>query len=174
MERVRARASKNVDNPVWSLLEGLWHDLGRQAQSVLAFHQQGRPGAAHERRAAQEIVKLTTSVEPKEAIETVLAMVMMWDQEPRRFRSDAGFQSQLVRRVRALADMNIGVYFDDSSGRAKRVYRDLPPRVVKTMADWIIKVLGGPALQIARLEVRDREAEGRRRQELQDALADLK
>ncbi|BCB21153.1 hypothetical protein [Bosea sp. ANAM02] len=174
MERVRARASKNIGNPVWSLLEGLWQDLGRQAQSVLAFHQQGRPGAAHERRAAQEIVKLTTSVEPKEAIETVLAMVMMWDQEPRRFRSNEGFRSQLVRRVRALADMNIGVYFDDSSGRSKRVYRDLPPRVVKTMADWIIKVLGGPALQIARLEVRDREAEDRRRQELQDALADLK
>jgi superfamily I DNA/RNA helicase len=55
----------------------------------------------------------------------VLAMCMMEELDRRRFRSDPGFRFQLVRRVRALADVSAGQKYDHRSGKVRRVYREL-------------------------------------------------
>jgi hypothetical protein len=41
--------------------------------------------------------------------------------DPRRFRSDTAYRFQLVRRTRALADVNAGLRYDHRSNKVRRV-----------------------------------------------------
>src|SRR5215218_5805899 len=91
VELARSRIKKNAENPIWNLLESRWEALLGHAESVLAYYTQGHAGPAYERRAAQEIIQLKGVVDPREVVETVLAIFMMQELDPRRFRSDAGF-----------------------------------------------------------------------------------
>ena len=75
----------------------------------------------------------------------VLAVYVMQELDPRRFRSDPGFRFQLVRRVRALADVNAGQRWDDKAEKVRRVYRELTPRAVATMGQWLAEALAGRA-----------------------------
>ena len=47
-------------------------------------------------RRAREVLKLIAETEPRSVVEVALAMFLIWDQEPRRFRTDEGFRFQLV------------------------------------------------------------------------------
>src|SRR4051812_48115314 len=104
LKRVRARIEKNPDSPAWSALEGRWEALQQHAREVEAYFQSGRAGPRYERRAAHEVMKLGQAVEAREVIVTALAMWVLQELEPRRFKSDAAFRSQLIRRVRGLSD----------------------------------------------------------------------
>jgi hypothetical protein len=64
--------------------------------------------ASWKRTAAFELVKLSNAVEARAVLKTVLAMFLMQDQEPRKFRSDNAFLTQMVRRVRGLTKVNAG------------------------------------------------------------------
>jgi hypothetical protein len=61
-------------------------------------------------------------------------MFIFQEQQPRRFSSDAAFDFQLVRRVLRLAPANAGTYWDHKESRSRKVYRDVPPRVIRTLA----------------------------------------
>ena len=61
--------------------------------SVVASFQSGKPGARYARKAAEEVLKVAEAVPPRDVIETVLAVFVMQELEPRRFRSDPGFPS---------------------------------------------------------------------------------
>jgi hypothetical protein len=107
-------------------------------------------------------------------IETVLAMSMMEELDRRRFRSDPGFRFQLVRRVRALADVSAGQKYDHRSGKVRRVYPELTPKAVATIGQWLADIIGGAGIQLARLEIQDIEEAKQQRQALWGALAELK
>ena len=64
------------------------------------------------RKAAEEVLKVAEVATPRDVIETVLAVFVMQELDPRRFRSDPGFRFQLVRRMRALADVSAGQRWD--------------------------------------------------------------
>jgi hypothetical protein len=173
LKLVRVRIEKNTDSPLWGRLEARWGALVEHARGVLAYYQRGHAGPRHERIAAQEIVKLSEAVAPREAVETALAMFMMQELERRRFRSDAAFRAQLARRVRGLTELNAGVYYDHLSGRPKRTYRELTPRAAALIAHWLAEAFGGAGIHLARREQTDQEKKISERLELHKALEEL-
>jgi hypothetical protein len=174
LKRVRQRIAKNPDSPAWGQLEARWLAVVEHAKGVGAAFRAGKAGARYVRKAADEVIKVAEAATPRDVIETVLAMSMMEELERRRFRSDPGFRFQLVRRVRALADVSAGQKYDHRSGKVRRVYRELTPRAVATIGQWLADMIGGAGIQLARLEVRDIEEAKQQRQALWGALAELK
>jgi hypothetical protein len=54
------------------------------------------------------------------------------------------------------------------------VYRELTPRAVATIGQWLADALGGAGVQLGRLEARDIEKGQQERQALWGALEELK
>jgi hypothetical protein len=106
-------------------------------------------------------------------VETALAMFMLQELEPRRFRSDEAFRTQLVRRVRGLTEVNAGEYYDHASGKTKRAYRELTPRATAVLGLWLAEAFGGAGLHLARLELTEWEKKNEERRELHKALSEL-
>jgi hypothetical protein len=113
----------------------------------------------YRREAAVETLRIGKNVQPRDVIETVLAMYIMQDQEPRRFKSDQAFRTQMVRRVRGLTRLNADAWTDATTGKRKLVYRDLSQRTVTIIGDWIAEALGPAGIMFARLERKDHEKE---------------
>jgi hypothetical protein len=102
-------------------------------------------GNSSERIAAREVVKLAEHVEPREVVETVLAMFLLEQDQPRRFRSDPAFRTQLVRRTRGLSEVNAGTWYDAATGKTKRAYKELAPRANAVLGQWLAELFGGAA-----------------------------
>jgi hypothetical protein len=69
--------------------------------------------------------------------------------------------------------VNAGTYWDHKAGRSKRVYRDLPPRVVEVMGAWLAEAFGGAGLALAGKEREEQQQQATERQRLADALGAL-
>jgi hypothetical protein len=171
---VKARIRKNADSPGWGQLEGRWLTIVEHARSIIAAFHSGKAGYGPERRAANEVLKIAEAAQPRRVIEVVLAMFVMESHDPRRFRSDTAFRFQLVRRTRALADVNAGLRYDHRSDKVRRVYRELTPKSVLIIGQWLAESLGGTGLYLANLEREDQERRTREQVQLRDALAALK
>lgn len=104
---------------------------------------------------------------------TALAMYLLLDQRPSRFESDTAFDFQLVRRVRGLTYSNAGSYWDHKEQRTKRVYQDVPPRVIKAMAYSLKAAFGAPGLALAARERQDLKKAQEERQQMAAALEGL-
>ncbi len=100
-------------------------------------------------------------------------MFLLRDFRPQMVRSDNAFIVELVRRLRALSDVNVGTWFDHGSGRVKRVYRELPPRVSEVIGRWVIPVIGAAGVRLAELERRDQDAEQAKTAAFKEALGEL-
>ena len=174
LKLVRQRIEKNRDSPAWGQLEARWLALVEHAKGIVAAFHAGKPGVRYVRKAAQEMLKVAEAAAPRTVVETVLAVYVMQELDPRRFRSDPGFRFPLVRRVRALADVSAGQRWDHKSDRVRRVYRELTPKAVATIGQWLAEALGGAGLHLARLELRDIEKDKEDRLALRSALAELK
>ncbi len=122
---VEDRIERNKNKAIWPQLEARWAAVVRDAQEVVEQWRKGVPMPSFKRIAAFEIVKLSNAVEPGALIKTVLAMFLMQDQEPRKFRSDKAFLTQMVRRVRGLTKLNAGTWKDQGTGKTKVAYREL-------------------------------------------------
>lgn len=170
---VRARIEKNHASPLWGQLAGRWQTVVEHAQGIQAAHERRQTGYVFERKAAQEVVKLAGDVQASVVVETALAMYLLEADQPRRFRSDAAFRAQLVRRVRGLTDINVGTFWDNEAGKVKRVYKDLAPRAVVVMAGWLTEAFGPTGAHLARMEERDRQKQQDEQQELRKALEEL-
>ena len=171
---VGARIAKNPTSIVWAQLEDRWATLVRHSEGILNEHKNGRANSRFERGAAQQIVDLTAAVEPRSIVEATLAIVMMLELEPRLFRSDKGFRTQLVRRVVGLSPNRGQLRFSAKAGKMKRSYQEQSPRVIAILGQWIAETLGATGLTLARLEKADRERATRERQEFQHAVAELR
>jgi len=169
---ISARLEKNKDKPLLTQLEARWRALITYAESVREEARRN-PMVCYRREAAIETLKIGKNVQAKDVIETVIAMYVMQDQEPRRFKNDQAFRAQLVRRVRGLTILNADTWIDPKSGKEKRVYRDLAPRAVTILSQWLAEALGTAGIHFAKLERQDHE---RKQQELKDfhqALGDM-
>src|SRR5437867_818012 len=109
--RVRARIRKNANGKAWAILRERWNAVLSAARQTEATYETGRAYARHDRQALQELLKLDSRVPLDTIIETVLAMYMLQQDLPHRLKSDAAFDFQLARRVRALTDVNAGEYW---------------------------------------------------------------
>ena len=170
---VEKRIAKNADNPAWGRLEDSWGRLLHHAKGIVAEAASGRPGPRHERTAARELVRLGDHVATRDVVVCALAMFVMLQLDGHKFPTAPGFRAQLVRRVLRLTDVNSTMYFDRTTGNAKRVYRDLPPRAVGVMGAWLTETFGVAGVHLGRLELRDFEAGKNVKQELYAALDEL-
>jgi hypothetical protein len=173
LKLVRKRMQKNPESTAWVTLDSRWRAVIDHAHSVLAYFRQGKAGSRFELLAAQEVVKLSGDVQPRQVVEVTAAMVMMQELEPRRFRSDRAFWIQLARRVRGLTDLNYGEGWDNTRGRVRRSYREFTPRAAQVLGHWLAVALGVGGQHLVRLERADREKKAKERQELHDALSSL-
>ena len=134
-DRIAARRAKNPANPTWALLSARWEALTAHAAARLDAVAMGLPGSAYERQAAEQLVTLRDSVPGVTLVEVALAMFALEAHRPARFKSDKAFGFQLARRVRGLAEVNAGSHWNIREGRMKRTYRDVPPRVLESLAE---------------------------------------
>jgi hypothetical protein len=172
-DRVKARRAKNPSNATWRLLDGRWEALTDHARVTLDAYASGRAALSHERQTAEILKALGETVEASKVVDTVLAMFAYWDQRPSRFKSDRAFDVQLARRVRGLGDTSTGKNVNIKSGKAKRTYTEVPPRVHACLAASLKVAFGAAGLRFAELEKRDAIGAHTERQELQIALRGL-
>lgn len=173
LEIIRQRLARNRDGPIHDKLEARWVGLKVIAEAVMAESRSGRPMDRHRREAALEVLKLSQSVRPEAAVETILAMYLMYDQEPQRFINDEAFRTQLIRRVRGLTTTSADSWVDRRTGKRKRVYRDLSQRTVKYLAMWIAEALGQAGVWFSRLEKLDHEKQQAEHVGFREALRNL-
>ncbi len=155
---VNARLEKNKDKPLLTQLEARWGAVLTYASTVRE-EARSKPMVRFRREAAIETLRIGNNVKPRDVIETVLAMYVMQDQEPRRFKSDQAFRTQMVRRVRGLTRLNADAWTDAKTGKRKLVYRDLSQRTGAIIGGWIAEALGSAGIMFARLERKDHEKE---------------
>jgi len=155
---VRERITANEANPAWGKLEARWKALGGHAEATLAAYHNGRPSVRWEVAAAQEVVRLSGYVAPRDVLVTTAAMVLMLELDPRRFRSDRAFRIQVARRVLGLTEANATTYRHWRTGKEHRVYRELGPRTTETIGAWLIDAMGLAGTHIARKDREEREA----------------
>jgi hypothetical protein len=169
---VEARLEKNKDKPILTQLEARWGAVLTYAATVREAAR-SKPMVRYRREAAIETLSISKNVQPRDVIETVLAMYVMQDQEPRRFKSDQAFKTQMVRRVRGLTRLNADAWTDTKTGKRKIVYRDLSQRTVTIMGGWIAEALGPAGIMFARLERKDHEKEQEALLAFRDALGSM-
>ena len=172
---VRDYISRNAANPVWGQLDSLWCALLEEcARERAEERRDGRAYIVHGREAREQLERLKGVVDPREAIETVLAMFLMLEFEPRQFRSDDAFRFQLVRRVRGLSEVNAGTWYDHGSRRVRRVYRDLRPKSTRALAGYLVDSFGRAGLYIAKQECARLDQQRNAKKQLDAALSELK
>jgi hypothetical protein len=172
-KRVKARIEKNAGNPTWKLLRDRWKALEGIAKGHVEQYGAGVPYNRYEHEAWSNIAKLGASAETMDIIEVVLAMYLLQEDNPYRFKSDDAFSGQLVRRVRNLAPTSIATYQDFRTNKSKRVYRDLKPRTVEILARMLQETFGVAGLTVARLEQQEIKKNRDEQQALHDALGEL-
>ncbi|MGH1574139.1 hypothetical protein ACRAWG_30260 [Methylobacterium sp. P31] len=143
------------------------------ARRVLAAFERGQAGYRHERIAAREVVKLADKVTATEAVETTFALLLLEDDQPRRFRSDRAFRMQLARRLRGLTDLNVGTWYNHRTDKVHRAYRELTPRASLTLASWVLEALGAVGATLIKLEHEEQAARQRQANDFAEALGAL-
>ena len=98
------------------------------AAADLAAYARGEPTPNTRRRVAEEVAKLAKEAKALDVWRSVAALVMLWQREPHRFRSDRAFYVQTARVLRRLGDVNVGAFWCNREKRVRRIYRDPPCR----------------------------------------------
>jgi hypothetical protein len=166
--------AKNSDSTAWGILEQRWQQILKATEEKEATYLQGRAFIGHEREAGHELQKLNKAVPIESLIETTLAMYLMQQDRPRRFKSDTAFDYQLARRVRGLTDTNAGSYWDNETKKMKRVYREVSPRTMGSLSAYIKLAFGVAGVFVAKLEQQEAEQQNNEQEALYEALENLK
>lgn len=171
---VQKRRAKNSDSSFWASLESRWTSIGDHARRITSQYKSGVAMIRTRRKACEEIVRVADNVDSETVIETALAMMILQQQMPHRFRSDDAFRHQFARRVRGLTDLNSGTWFDRETGRVKRVYRDIPAKTAAEIGQTLIDSFGYPGMMLARKEQQDIEQQRQERQEIASMVEALR
>lgn len=169
LARIEARIAKNPDSEAWPLMEATWATIAAAANATASR----RVGNRYERSAANMIAAVALDCSPSEVFRTVLAVVLLWHEWPRRFASDEALRVQIARRVRALSQRHVGLRYDHRRGQQVRVYREMTPKAASIMGRKLMIAFGGIGLHLAQLDERDRKAAQQAKQRLATALSEL-
>jgi len=162
--------AKDNATTIWKQLEDRWQEVVKWAETTDRQWKAGSPMPWPHRDAAQEVLKLNRNVKTQVVIETVVAMGYMFQADPRRFRDDHAFRTQLVRRTRGLTDVNAGSWYDHDTSKVKRVYRELRPKSSIALAKVLIDALGVVGLMIHGKVMKAEAQTQKTKQSLYDAL----
>jgi hypothetical protein len=173
LKTVRARIAKNISSPTWAKLDKHWSAVVRIAQNHVEASLTGEPQTRYQGEAWADLARLGQSIEPRAVVEVALAVYLMQDWYPNRFKDDAAFGFQLVRRVRSLDSVAVGTSYDHKLGKAKKVYRDMKPRTTAVLAGILQQAFGVAGLTVAKLEAQERQQQESAREEFHNDLAEL-
>lgn len=86
-----------------SVIETSWKRVQSECAEFMEGVARGRPHNPHERRAAQIVVDLGKDHPPMELAVHLMALGYWYEDQPRRWASERGFQFQVARLARKLA-----------------------------------------------------------------------
>ncbi|RFB78317.1 hypothetical protein [Methylovirgula sp. 4M-Z18] len=136
----------------WGAIHARWGAVVSAAKDHMADVQSGKAVRRRIRQGAEAIIRLDERVEVSKIVDHVIAIVLLQDSDPRRFRSDAAFNAQLVRVLRKLDRDNAAAWFNHGDGKAHRAYVELSPSASRFISSLIAPALGPVGLHIAHLE----------------------
>ena len=169
---VRNFLNSRTDRDAWTKAADRLAVLTEQATTYIAAYQGGTAVNRWQLQAYRMILRVIEDAATTTVIETVAGMALYRCREPRRFRSDEAFLTQMTRRFVGLTDQNAGTYYSHALGRTVRVYRDTPPRTAVILGRLLMETIGVISLVQHRQEVERQRAERQASQALFDALVE--
>lgn len=145
-DAIRRIWEANEASPLWEVIRARWGRCVGHAQAALGQRDSGVPSQRHAVRAAEEVLKMDRNVPFISLACTSLAMYVLQSDHPRRFRDDEAFRFQLVRKVRGLDALAVYKTWNHKRRASHWVYRDMPPRAVRVMADYLAAAFGEAGL----------------------------
>jgi len=127
---------------LWATLEAVLATALKDAKGIVAERLSGRPGNRFEAAAASEFARVVESVPARSVIETVAAVVILREREPRAFKSDKAAFMQTARRFRSLSRETKRRYVGRRDGRVKTVTRDLHSQSATALGRMLHEALG--------------------------------
>jgi hypothetical protein len=158
----------NPDNRTWQIAEERWTIF------VANLHMVERKYHTPTRQAVEEVRRIARSVPARDVAVTVLAMYLMLYSEQWRFKTEAGFRAELVRRVRSLCSLNTGSWTATTLGKPKKALNEIPPLVSQIMSGWLVELLGQAGVYLARKSKEKIEEKAAERADFAEALGKVK
>lgn len=169
---IRAAIKRNPSSEVWPILRARWGRLVDHAAAQVAERDNGRSFHRPTLQAAEMLLQVARHADETKVVEVMLALYLMEDSNPRRFKSDEALRFALARRLRHLAPMARGSYWNHKLQWTSSVYRDAPPKAVAILGAWLVEVFGLAGRMVAETE-RKRQAQVDDRQRLVEAAGAL-
>jgi hypothetical protein len=152
IKKVEERIAKQPDANLWSICEKRWNMLAEtwRAEPPKTIYGPVRAGA-------KELVRLADTVSARDVMVTLIAFYLLQDNDPRLFKSETGFRTQLVRAIRSLSGGSFADWDGASDGRKRRAMKELDPHTVKYLSGVLAELLGPAGLKVAQLERKEEE-----------------
>ena len=168
IEKVRARIAKQPEAKLWSICDQRWDVLTSSWRS-----QPPRTIFRYVRASTKELLRLANTVSGRDVAVTTIAMYLLQAHDPRLFKNETAFRTQLVRRVRGLSSASFGEWDGAGDGRKRRAMKELEPKTTEWFGGILVELFGPAVVKVAQLE--RREEEGRRNERLSyfDALREV-
>lgn len=154
---IRDWINQRPKDDVWPVLEEGWRRIVEKAMGELRAWDRGKCMIRWHRLAYEAIRNVADTAEPRDVVETVVAMAFLMMEDERLFRSDRAFRIQLARRFRSLTDVHCGTWFNEATGRVHRCYRDFPPKAAEFLGRFLMETLGTAGIAIWREIERERQ-----------------
>ncbi len=139
MSYVERLIERDASGKIKAGLDRLKGILQAEAMGVyMDFYERGRAMNKRWVDACTEILHVLKATDSIRPAVIMASMFLLWLEAPSRFVSDRAFYFQLVRAFRSLAPRNIGSYYNYKTGKVKRVYKNLSPKIMELMGDTIL------------------------------------
>jgi len=158
----------------WSAVGKRWEAVADHARGVLAEFKAGKAGHRGTRQAAENVIAIAENVALDDILQTVIAMYLALEFDPRLFRDDVSFKAQIVRVIRRLTAASSSFSVNPRTGRMHASARELTPSARRVMAEWLVAVFAPVGVHLAKLERERLTAVDRRRTEYRELLASLR
>ena len=168
---VRKFLDTRKDDLTWGKAGARLAVLIGKASDTVAMFDSGRAMCRWEVGAARLILMVTDDVDAREVIETVAAMALLRERDPRRFQDDAAFMVQCCRRFAGLTDRWAGQYWSEKTGSMHKVYHDVPRRTALLLGRYLMVAIGCIGIYMAKAQAERERVDREARNALFAALA---
>jgi hypothetical protein len=134
---------------IWQGILSDWQRCHDDAAAGLrAMMVPGAVGYAWMRHALRDIDDVGNNVEPERVVLTVMAVVWLHQDNPRRFKDHRALLFQISRRFRTLYEGNVQTWSSSSNGQPRRCYNTPSPRIAQVIGETLMKAVGVHAAAI--------------------------
>lgn len=143
---IRSRAN---GDKIWQGILADWQRCRDDALTGLREMQQpGRAGYSWMRDALRDIVEVGSDADPEAVFLTVMAVVLLHEQDPRRFKDHRALLFQVSRRFRSLSARNRKTWNKSHNGEPRFCYTTPSPRHAAVVGETLLHAIGAHAVAI--------------------------